>query len=132
MPLADPGDGEAELNQPARASHISNSRFAISKGVRTADRKGRASLGRRPARIPGRRFFRDNGLSIALTLLFGALLFGHSVAGHRHHNEELRADGQGAVAHGEYLRSGDFLESVFENWESEFFQMAFYSETGSG
>ncbi len=72
------------------------------------------------------RFFRNNGLSIVLALLFGALLVGHSVAGHRYHNLELKADGKPAVSYGEYLRSGDFLESVFENWESEFFQMAFY------
>jgi hypothetical protein len=72
------------------------------------------------------RFFRNNGLSITLALMFGVLLVGHSIAGHRSHNMELRADGKGPVPFAEYVRSGDFLESVFENWESEFFQMGFY------
>ena len=78
------------------------------------------------ARAKDMRFFRDNGLSMVLTLLFLGLLVGHSVAGHRNHNEERQIEGKATLSYAEYLRSGDFLESVFENWESEFFQMAFY------
>ncbi|AGC43528.1 hypothetical protein MYSTI_02201 [Myxococcus stipitatus DSM 14675] len=74
----------------------------------------------------GKRFLRDNGLSIALLVLFGLSLIGHSIAGHLHSNEEARAHGQPLSSFGQYLSSGDFLESVFENWESEFLQMAAY------
>ncbi|WP_342380124.1 hypothetical protein NVS55_11145 [Myxococcus stipitatus] len=74
----------------------------------------------------GKRFLRDNGLSIALLVLFGLSLIGHSIAGHLHSNEEAREHGQPLSSFGQYLTSGDFLESVFENWESEFLQMGAY------
>jgi uncharacterized protein DUF6766 len=73
-----------------------------------------------------RRLFRQNGLSLVLTALFLVILVGHSVAGHRENNEDRREHGQAALGFAAYLRSGHFLESVFENWESEFFQMGFY------
>ena len=47
-----------------------------------------------------------------------------SVAGWLYHNQEQAQHGQPANTWGEYVRSGDFLESVAENWESEFLQMA--------
>jgi hypothetical protein len=71
-----------------------------------------------------RRFFRENGLSIALFALFLFSLAGQSLAGHRAFNEHLVEHGAGTIGYPAYLRSGHFVESVFENWESEFLQMA--------
>jgi hypothetical protein len=73
-----------------------------------------------------RSFLRDNGLSLVLLALFLATLAGHSIAGYHHYNEEQRAHGQPTVSYGAYLTSGEFGETVFENWESEFLQMGMY------
>ena len=73
-----------------------------------------------------RRVWRDNGLSIVLLTLFVITLFGQSLAGHRHYNEEEVEHGEPAVSYGEYLATPHFLESTMENWESEFLQMATY------
>ena len=71
-----------------------------------------------------RAWLRNNGLSIVMFLLFAISLVGQVVAGHRVHNNDQTQHGQPAVQLSEYLRSGHFVESVFENWESEFLQMA--------
>jgi hypothetical protein len=71
-----------------------------------------------------KRFLRNNGLSVAMFLAFMACFIGQSFAGLHHHNDERREHGRPEIGYGAYLRSGDFLEATFENWESEFFQMA--------
>jgi hypothetical protein len=71
-----------------------------------------------------RRFLRNNGLSIVLLALFVACWTGQALAGWLHHNDERAQHHEHALALAEYLQSGDFLEATFENWESEFFQMA--------
>jgi hypothetical protein len=71
-----------------------------------------------------RRFLRENGLSIALFALFLLSLGGQSIAGRRTFNEDRKEHGQPPVRYVAYLVSGHFVESVFENWESEFLQMA--------
>jgi len=73
-----------------------------------------------------RRFLRDNGLSLVLLGLFALCLVGHGLTGHREYNQERLDHREAPVPLGAYLRSGHFLESVFENWESEFLQMGFY------
>lgn len=73
-----------------------------------------------------RTVLRDNGLSLALAALFLLSLIGHSIAGLAHFNEDQREHSQPAVTYFEYVSSASFAESVFENWESEFFQMAIY------
>src|SRR5919107_1326636 len=72
------------------------------------------------------KLLRDNGLSIVVLLLFLASLAGQALTGHAHYNEDLEQHGQPAVTLIEYLRSAAFVEGVFENWESEFLQMALY------
>lgn len=42
------------------------------------------------------------------------------------YNDEQRSHGQPSVTVVEYLGTGHFGEATFENWESEFLQMAFY------
>ncbi len=69
------------------------------------------------------KFLRNNGLSIVLFLLFFIFLAGLSITGYRYENNELSAHNEPAITYREYISSGDFIEAVFENWESEFLQM---------
>ena len=71
-------------------------------------------------------FFRENGLSLALAGAFPVCLLAQALSGLAAFNEELREHGRATLELGEYLRSGHFLEAVFENWESEFLQMAVF------
>jgi hypothetical protein len=73
-----------------------------------------------------KRFFRDNGLSLALVVLFLGSWAGQAVAGHQVYNQEQREHGEPPERLGAYLRSGHFLEATGENWESEFLQMFLY------
>jgi hypothetical protein len=70
--------------------------------------------------------FRENGLSLVLLGLFLLFLFGQSVTGWLVYNADAHEHGEKAVAFLPYLLTGHFWEAVFENWESEFFQMAAY------
>jgi len=73
-----------------------------------------------------RRFLRDNGLSIAMFGLFIVFVTAQSVTGLFDYNSTQKEHGQPPVGYVEYLKSGDFIEAVFENWESEFLQMGLY------
>ena len=73
-----------------------------------------------------RDFFRNNGLSIVLFSLFAFSFCGQYLTGFHEHNDEQRSHGQPTVGYIEYLGEGHFIEATFENWESEFLQMAFY------
>ena len=74
-----------------------------------------------------KRFLRDNGLSLVLfVLFFFSFLFGQSITGHQHYNNEQQEHGQQTIGYLEYLGSGHFLEATMENWESEFLQMFFF------
>jgi hypothetical protein len=73
-----------------------------------------------------RRIFRDNGLSIVLFLLFFLSFGGQILTGHKEYNDDQQEHGQPTASFGEYLTSGHFVEATFENWESEFLQMASY------
>ena len=73
-----------------------------------------------------RRFLFENSLSLAALALFALSFVGQVVAGHRTHNEELRAHAEAPVGLGAYLKSGAFLEATAENWESEFLQMGLF------
>lgn len=73
-----------------------------------------------------KQFLRNNSLSLVLGILFVAFLVGQSVTGFRQYNEEQQTHGQPEVAYAEFLKSGEFVETVFENWESEFLQMGAY------
>jgi hypothetical protein len=46
-----------------------------------------------------------------------------SIAGWINNNETLSDHRQIQISYGDYLVSGEFIEGVFENWESEFLQM---------
>jgi hypothetical protein len=73
-----------------------------------------------------RRFLRDNSLSITMFGLFVVFVTAQSVAGLFDYNSTQMEHGRPPVGYVQYLRSGDFVEAVFENWESEFLQMGSY------
>jgi hypothetical protein len=70
--------------------------------------------------------WKNNSLSLVITALFLLCLAGHSIAGWKVYNDEQREHEQPEVTYGEFLRTSEFGETVFENWESEFLQMGFY------
>ena len=73
------------------------------------------------------RFLRNNGLSVVVVGAFLAIwLIGQSWAGMRTYNEQRREDGESEVTFAHYLTTAHFGEATFENWESEFLQMAMY------
>lgn len=70
--------------------------------------------------------WKRNNLSIVIFVLFFLCLIGHSVAGWKTYNEEQNAHGKDEVTYTQFLKTSEFGETVFENWESEFLQMGFY------
>jgi hypothetical protein len=71
-------------------------------------------------------FLRNNALSLAFLVLFLLSLLGQIIFGLEEYNKEMAEEGGQAVNMGQYLGSGHFLQSTFENWESEFLQMALF------
>ena len=72
------------------------------------------------------RWLRDNSLSIVLFGLFAIFLMGQSLTGWRTYNAQQEEHREPTVGLGTYLTTGHFVEATFENWESEFLQMASY------
>jgi hypothetical protein len=73
-----------------------------------------------------KRVLRDNSLSIVFFLLFVFSIGGQVITGLKEHNDEMKEEGGQQISMGQYFISGHFLQSTFENWESEFFQMALF------
>jgi hypothetical protein len=71
-------------------------------------------------------WLRDHGLLVANLLLFVTFFIGMVGTGLGTYNEELQQHAGAPLSLGQYLTSGHFGEAVFENWESEFLQMASY------
>jgi len=71
-------------------------------------------------------FIYRNSLSLALTALFLFCITGQAITGWHEYNDELVEHGWSALNFSSYLSSGHFVQVTFENWESEFLQMAMY------
>jgi hypothetical protein len=71
-------------------------------------------------------FFYNNGLTIVFLVLFIISMIGQSISGWKEHNEELKKDKYPAITLSKYFTTGHFIEATFENWESEFLQMALF------
>lgn len=69
---------------------------------------------------------RDNSLTIVLMVLFIASVAGMAWTGWHADNDERVGHGATAALFLDYLASGAFMSALFENWESEFLQMAAY------
>jgi hypothetical protein len=73
-----------------------------------------------------RKWAKEHGLLLANAGLFLAFFGGMILSGAATYSEEQATHGQPGVSVLEYLSTGDFVEATFENWESEFLQMAMY------
>ena len=73
-----------------------------------------------------KKFFRNNSLSIAFVLLFIISLAGQVITGLQEYNKTMIEEGGSTVSISGYLQSGHFIQATFENWESEFLQMALF------
>lgn len=71
-------------------------------------------------------FLYKNGLSIVFLTLFVLALIAQAVTGWADHNSQLEEAGVQAITFAKYLTSGHFVSATFENFESEFLQMALY------
>jgi hypothetical protein len=65
-------------------------------------------------------------LSIVLCAIFFVAIVGQALTGLVEYNQQQEEHNEPTVSLGAYLTSGHFVEAVFENWESEFLQMAGY------
>ena len=73
-----------------------------------------------------KKFFKNNGLSIVFLFLFMISLVAQYLTGYYHHNQERIEEGQNELTIYQYFHSGHFIQATFENWESEFLQMALF------
>ena len=71
-------------------------------------------------------YFYRNGLSIVFIALTVFAIGGQALTGWKEHNKELTEDKAETLSFSKYLTTGHFIEATFENWESEFLQMALY------
>jgi len=73
-----------------------------------------------------KKVLRNNGLSISFAVLFLISLVGQVFNGLKEHNKEMKDEGGPQVSLVQYFSTGHFLQSTFENWESEFLQMGLF------
>ena len=73
-----------------------------------------------------KKFFRNNGLSIVFLFFFIISLFAQAITGIKVYNEDQIELGGEQLNMSQYIVSPDFIEATFENWESEFLQMALF------
>jgi hypothetical protein len=86
-----------------------------------------AAQNRRPFHaLKGMTWLRDNGLTLAVMALFAVSVVGQGWSGWLSAVAEMRVHGGDAPTLSAYLGSAEFLSALFENWESEFLQMAVY------
>jgi hypothetical protein len=71
-------------------------------------------------------FLYRNGLTIVFLTLFLITLMAQALTGWKKHNQDLLEDQQEEINLSTYLQSGHFISATFENFESEFLQMALY------
>jgi len=71
-------------------------------------------------------FLYRNGLSFVFLTLFIVTLGAQALTGWKQHNQDLTEEHAKALDLTTYLKSGHFISATFENFESEFLQMALY------
>ncbi len=72
------------------------------------------------------RWIKDRGLTLALLAAFAVAFVGQIFSGLGEYNQEQRDHGLAPVTLAAYLGTGHMWEATFENWESEFLQMAVF------
>jgi len=71
-------------------------------------------------------FFRRNGLTLVLLVLFFLSWVGHAYMGWKTSRLDSHENIRPVLSGWAYLRSSEFWSTTFENWESEFLQMAIF------
>lgn len=71
-------------------------------------------------------WIRDRALTIVLMAMFLFFLSAQVVTGFWEYNDERTSNGREVIALPAYFLTGHLWEAVFENWESEFLQMAVF------
>jgi hypothetical protein len=71
-------------------------------------------------------WFRDRALTLAMMAMFLLFLVGQMLTGWYEYNATQREHGDDVVTMAGYLDTGHPWEALFENWESEFLQMAVF------
>jgi hypothetical protein len=74
----------------------------------------------------GVEWLRDRALTLVLMAMFLLFLIGQIVTGLHEYNATRRDHGEPQVTLADYLGTGHPWEALFENWESEFLQMAVF------
>ena len=77
-------------------------------------------------RVTAMAWIRDRALTLALMAMFLLFLGGQLLTGFAEYNSEQTQHGHTALALTNYLATGHLWEAIFENWESEFLQMAVF------
>jgi uncharacterized protein DUF6766 len=75
-------------------------------------------------RAPSGSFWSRNALSLVCFAIFGLALVAQSLTGWRTSVADAVQHDQAEFSYWTYLTTGHFAEATFENWESEFLQMA--------
>lgn len=83
-------------------------------------------LTKKPLTMKKRTFFYRNGLSIVFLALFIITLLAQALTGWKEHNATLNDEQIPGLGLAAYLQTGHFISSTFENFQSEFLQMALY------
>lgn len=73
-----------------------------------------------------KKFLYENGLATVFFALFVLAMVGQTYFGFQEYNKEMADWGGSPETFSQYLGSGHFIEATFENWESEFLQMALF------
>ncbi len=71
-------------------------------------------------------WFRNRALTLVLMAMFLLFLVGQMTMGWHEYNATQRQHGQAWITFSGYLATGHPWEALFENWESEFLQMAVF------
>ena len=74
----------------------------------------------------GMQIVRNNSLSLVMFGLFLGAIVLQYVSGYLSYNSDQQMHHQSTISFVQYFFTGDFVEAVFENWESEFLQMSAY------
>ena len=72
------------------------------------------------------KWVKEHGLLLVNAGLFLVFFTGMILTGAANYSEEQQAHGEPAVSVLQFMATGEFIEATFENWESEFLQMAMY------
>ena len=71
-------------------------------------------------------WLRDRALTLVLMVMFLVFLVAQMVTGLYEYNATQREHGEARVSMTGYLATGHPWEALFENWESDFLQMAVF------